>query len=292
MLTLNDWLEGARLRTLPAAGAPVIAGTGIALSEGGAHLGRAALALAVALFLQIGVNFSNDYSDGVRGTDVGRVGPLRLTASGKIPPRQVLALALWCFGIAGLLGLVLVAACGKWWLLIPGAAAIVAAWYYTGGKHPYGYMGIAEIFVFAFFGLMATVGTTYTQTLSAPVAAWLTGSAMGLYSCALLMVNNIRDIPTDTVHGKKTLAVRLGDTVARRVYAAEVVVAALLTAAGMVTNRGLVAFVTVVLLMVSFYLASRVLSGISGKKLVKVLAHTGITTLIAGIAVFVCGAVG
>ena len=241
--TLRDWLEGARLRTLPAAVAPVLLGAGaayfltaqagVAASDASSalftpdrlpafSLGKSGLALLVALFLQIGVNFANDYSDGVRGTDDSRVGPQRLTASGVMRPRQVLALALGCFAAAALAGLGLVAWAGTWWMLLLGAAAVAAAWFYTGGRHPYGYagVGLSELLVFVFFGLVACVGTAYVQVYQAPGWLWLAASALGLYSVSLLVVNNIRDIPTDRLAGKTTLMVRLGDRLSRVSYAA------------------------------------------------------------------------
>ncbi len=214
---LNDWIEGARPRTLPASLAPVIAGTAFALPYG-ASWPRAFLAALVALLLQIGVNYSNDYSDGIRGTDDHRQGPPRLTGGRKASPRTVKCVAFSCFSAACMVGLVLLALSGTWWLIAAGALAVLAAWYYTGGSHPYGYMGLGEIFVFVFFGLMATVGTTYTQVLRAPWQAWLGACAIGLLACAILMVNNIRDIPTDALAGKHTLAVRLGESGARLAY--------------------------------------------------------------------------
>ena len=225
MATAANWLEGARLRTLPAALAPVIVGTAAALHLGVWEPLRAFLALLVALLLQIGVNFSNDYSDGIRGSDDQRVGPPRLTASGAVTPRTVLAAALTCFGLAGIAGLILVALSGTWWLILAGVAAVIAAWFYTGGRTPYGYMGIglSELMVFVFFGLMATAGTTYTQLMPRPDASlpawvWLLACGMGILSVSLLMVNNIRDIPTDRECGKTTLAVRVGDQSSRWVY--------------------------------------------------------------------------
>lgn len=195
----------------------MLAGTGAA--GGDARFGRALLAAIVALALQIGVNFANDYSDGIRGTDEHRVGPMRLTASGVVPPGTVKRIAFAWFGLAAAAGLALVAVSGVWWLLAAGAAAIVAAWFYTGGKTPYGYLGLGEVVVFIFFGLMATWGTTYTQTLDLSLASALAGVSMGFVACALLMINNIRDIPTDTASGKRTLAVRIGEGAARWVYA-------------------------------------------------------------------------
>ncbi|MCF2706002.1 1,4-dihydroxy-2-naphthoate polyprenyltransferase [Arcanobacterium haemolyticum] len=219
MAHVSDWIEGARPRTLPASLAPVIAGTGIALGMGEAHTLRALLAALVALLFQVGVNYSNDYSDGIRGTDDFRTGPARLTGGGKASPRTVKLAAFIFFGLGCAAGLILVAVSETWWLIGAGALAVVAAWYYTGGKHPYGYMGLGEVFVFVFFGLMATAGTTYTQALSVPTQGWIVACAIGLIACAILMVNNIRDIPTDRESGKMTLAVRLGDRAARAGYA-------------------------------------------------------------------------
>ncbi|MDN6486765.1 1,4-dihydroxy-2-naphthoate polyprenyltransferase [Ancrocorticia populi] len=218
MATVNDWIEGARLRTLPASVAPVLAGTGIAFWMGHGSVVRGLLAAAVALAFQVGVNFSNDYSDGIRGTDDVRTGPPRLTGGGKAKPSTVKRAAFACFGIGCLAGLWLVALAGAWWMILAGGLAVVAAWYYTGGRHPYGYMGLGEVFVFVFFGLLATVGTTYTQALHVTWHAWVSAIAIGLIACALLMVNNIRDIPTDSVAGKNTLAVRLGELPARLTY--------------------------------------------------------------------------
>jgi len=176
------------------------------------------LALAVAIFLQIGVNFANDYSDGIRGTDEYRVGPARLTASGLVNQKRVLATALTFFGLAAVAGLAAVVVSGRWWFLAVGVLAIVAAWFYTGGKRPYGYMGLGEVFVFIFFGLVATVGTVWLQTDMHADETWVTAIGIGLFAVAVLMANNIRDIPTDTLSGKKTLAVRLGKTWSKVFY--------------------------------------------------------------------------
>ena len=224
--TARDWIGGARLRTLPLAIAPVALGTGAAhlLSDGGWHWVRALLALAVAVFLQIGVNFANDYSDGVRGTDKNRVGPSRLTGSGAAKPRTVLVVALVFFGLAGLAGLALTITSGYYWLLAVGAVCIAAAYLYTGGERPYGYNGLGEVFVFIFFGLVATAGTTFTQVGTVNVESWLGGVAAGLFACAVLMVNNIRDIAQDTLSGKRTLAVLVGRRTARILFAVFVTV--------------------------------------------------------------------
>ncbi|PRY67037.1 1,4-dihydroxy-2-naphthoate prenyltransferase [Glaciihabitans tibetensis] len=218
--TAADWISGARLRTLPLGIAPVALGTGAAhlLDDNGWHWVRALLALVVAVALQIGVNYANDYSDGIRGTDNHRVGPARLTGSGAAAPRTVLIVALSFFALAALAGLVLVILTGYYWLLIVGAAAIVAGYYYTGGKRPYGYNALGEVFVFVFFGLVATAGTTYVQEGEVNVESWLSGVAIGFIACAVLMVNNIRDIHQDRLAGKRTLAVVLGDRAARIVF--------------------------------------------------------------------------
>jgi 1,4-dihydroxy-2-naphthoate octaprenyltransferase len=223
--TPAQWLAGARPRTLPAAVAPVLVGTAVAAWDGGAVWDRALLALVVALALQVGVNYANDYSDGVRGTDAQRVGPVRLVGQGLAPPAAVKRAAMLAFGVAGLAGLLLVALSGQWWLLLVGAAAILAAWTYTGGPRPYGYAGLGEVFVFVFFGLVAVGGTALTQSGVLSGLALLGGVGVGALSCAILVVNNLRDIPGDTVAGKRTLAVRLGDPATRRLYAALVGVA-------------------------------------------------------------------
>lgn len=206
------------------AAAPVIAGTAAAQALHAAQLVPAVLALLVALLLQIGVNYANDYSDGVRGTDDERVGPLRLTGSGAATARQVKRAAFACFGFAAVAGVTLVALSGQWWLGVVGVLAIAAAWGYTGGKKPYGYMGLGDVFVFIFFGLVATLGTTITQAGRLNLDSWVLAISTGLFACALLMANNIRDIPGDELVGKRTLAVRLGDPKARLAFTAELFV--------------------------------------------------------------------
>ncbi|KHK98055.1 1,4-dihydroxy-2-naphthoate prenyltransferase [Microbacterium mangrovi] len=209
--TAGDWISAARLRTLPLAVTPVLIGTGAAhVIDPATHWLRALACLAVAVFLQIGVNFANDYSDGIRGTDDVRVGPARLTGGGKAKPRTVLVVALSFFALAGLAGLALVIVTAQWWMLVVGAACIVAAWFYTGGKKPYGYYGLGEVFVFVFFGLVATVGTTWMQVLAAPQESWFGGVAAGLLACAVLTANNLRDIDQDRTAGKRTLSVLIG----------------------------------------------------------------------------------
>ncbi len=219
--TASDWIAGARLRTLPLAIAPVVIGTGAATIADGAgvyHPVRAVLALLVAVFLQIGVNYANDYSDGVRGTDAYRVGPSRLTGSGRARPRAVLTVALTFFALGALSGLVLVVLTQRWWALPVGAVAIAAAWFYTGGKRPYGYYGLGEVFVFVFFGLVATAGTTYMLAGVVNQESWFGAVIAGLIACAVLMVNNIRDIEPDKQAGKRTLAVLIGNVASRIVF--------------------------------------------------------------------------
>lgn len=210
--TAADWISGARIRTLPLAFAPVAIGSGVASITEQFNAPVALLCLVVALALQIGVNYSNDYSDGVRGTDDYRVGPARLTGSGAADPKKVLAVALAFFALSGVAGIAIVVLTSTWWMLAVGAVAIVATWFYTGGRRPYGYAGLGEVMVFIFFGLVATLGTTYVQTGSFSQESLLGGIGIGLISCAVLVVNNIRDIATDTLAGKKTLAVRMGRT--------------------------------------------------------------------------------
>ncbi len=208
---LGDWIGAARLRTLPLAITPVLIGTGAArVVDGQFHWLLALGCLAVAVLLQIGVNYANDYSDGVRGTDDFRVGPARLTGAGRARPRTVRTVAFVCFGLAALAGLALVIRTGHWWLVLVGVACVVAAWFYTGGKRPYGYAGFGELFVFVFFGLVATAGTTFIQVGTVTQESWFGAVAAGLLACAVLLANNLRDIEPDAKAGKRTLSVRIG----------------------------------------------------------------------------------
>lgn len=283
MATPQQWWQGARPRTLPAAVAPVAAGTGVAAFYGSVELVLALLALVVALSFQVGVNYANDYSDGVRGTDEHRVGPMRLTATGVAAPASVRWAAVLCFGLGALAGLVTVMLTEQWWLVAVGAACMVAAWYYTGGRNPYGYLGLGEVSVFVFFGLVATMGTAYVQTESWSWLALLVASGVGALACALLVVNNLRDIPTDTEADKRTLAVRLGDRRTRILYV--VLVAAALVAV-VVASLGwtpsalwaLVAFIPVAPPI------GAVLGGASGRDLSPVLQATGLIQLLYGIS--------
>ncbi|MFF4197410.1 1,4-dihydroxy-2-naphthoate polyprenyltransferase [Nonomuraea sp. NPDC001831] len=218
MATPGQWIAGARPRTLPNAVVPVMVGTGVAIGDGGFVWWRAVLALLVALSLQIGVNYANDYSDGIRGTDDQRVGPMRLVGSRAATPRQVLTAALGCFAVAAVLGLVLVVVTRAWWILLVGVACIAAAWFYTGGKRPYGYRGLGELAVFVFFGVVPVMGTAYVQTEQLSWTAFLASIPVGLLSCSMLVVNNLRDVQTDGTSGKRTLAVVLGAERTRALY--------------------------------------------------------------------------
>ena len=219
--TARDWIAGARIRTLPLGIAPVAVGTATAYilgDNGEFHWRRALLCLIVAVAIQIAVNYANDYSDGVRGTDKHRVGPSRLTGSGAAKPRTVLTVALVFFGIAAVAGLVLAIGTGYYWLIAVGAVCIVAAWFYTGGKRPYGYNALGEVFVFVFFGLVATAGTTFVQAGTVSAESWAGGVALGFFACAVLIVNNLRDIEQDRVAGKRTLTVLIGARASRILF--------------------------------------------------------------------------
>ncbi|MDR9443981.1 MAG: 1,4-dihydroxy-2-naphthoate polyprenyltransferase [Microbacteriaceae bacterium] len=218
MASISNWVSGARVRTLPLAFSPVILGSAIASSIDGFDPLIAFLALLVAVFLQLGVNYSNDYSDGVRGTDDYRLGPQRLTGSGTVEPKKVLYVAFGFFALAAFSGLVIVLLTAQWWLLLIGVLAILAAWYYTGGKDPYGYAGLGELSVFIFFGPVATVGTSFAQTLVFQADALIAGIGLGLFAAAVLVTNNIRDIETDKQAGKRTLAVFMGSKASKVFY--------------------------------------------------------------------------
>ncbi len=281
MATPAQWLEGARPRTLPAAVAPVAAGTGAAAAVDGFDLGRALLALLVAVALQVAVNYANDYSDGVRGTDADRVGPLRLVGSGVASPGAVKRAALLAFVVAAAAGLVL-ALLVAWWLLLVGAACMVAAWYYTGGRSPYGYRGLGEVSVFVFFGLVATVGTTYVQAEEVTAASMLAGIGCGALACAILVANNLRDIPTDEVAGKRTLAVRLGDRRTRLLYVALVFTAYAVVV--LIAVQHLIVMVTLGTALPAVRPTLGVLFGAKGRELVPVLKETGLLLLVYGVA--------
>lgn len=274
----SDWIAGARPRTLPAAVSPVLAGTGVAAYADAAVWWKALLALVVSLALQVAVNYANDYSDGIRGTDDDRVGPMRLVGSGAATPAAVKRAAFVAFGVAGAAGLVL-AATTAWWLVAVGLVSVLAAWFYTGGSKPYGYLGLGEVMVFVFFGLVAVVGTTYVQTQSWEWAALYAAVGIGALACAILVVNNLRDIPTDAVVGKRTLAVVLGDRRTRGLYLALVVLAAAaVVAVAAVTTWWALAGLAFVVLTVPAL--RTVLGGATGPGLVPVLQQTGLAELL------------
>jgi 1,4-dihydroxy-2-naphthoate polyprenyltransferase len=280
MADLRQWIAGARPRTLPAAVAPVAVGTGVAAAESGAVWGRAGLALVVALALQVGVNYANDYSDGIRGTDDDRTGPARLVGSGAAPPAHVRGAALACFGLAALAGLVL-AALTTPWLIAVGAAAIAAAWLYTGGPRPYGYNAGGEVAVFVFFGVVSVVGTAYVQLQRVPWTAWVAAVPIGLLICAILVVNNLRDIPTDAASGKRTLAVLLGDR-RTRVLFATCLVAPFVIAAALALARPYAALALLALPLTVGPIRG-VLGGATGGRLIPPLGATGLLSLVFGL---------
>lgn len=280
MATPAQWLAGARPRTLPAAIVPVMVGTAVAHAGGRVVWWRAALALVVSLAIQVGTNYANDYSDGVRGTDQVRVGPVRLVAGGLAPPAAVRRAAWAAFGAAGVAGLVLAVAVSPWLLLV-GAACIAAGWLYTGGPHPYGYLGFGELFVFVFFGLVAVAGTAYVAGGRITGLAVAAGVPVGLAAVALLVVNNLRDVPTDAAAGKRTLAVRIGVGRTRALYA----LAALLA---VVAGAALAAWRPWALLALGAVVPAvpplrLVLGGASGRALVAALGMTGLTQLALGV---------
>ncbi len=273
-----DWIAGARPRTLPAAIAPVLAGTATAVHAGGSHPVLALLALVVALALQVGVNYANDYSDGIRGTDTDRVGPLRLVGSGTVPAATVKRAALLSFAVAALAGLIIVAVTGQWWMIAVGAICIAAAWFYTGGKNPYGYAGLGEVAVFVFFGLVAVCGTTYIQTGFVDLATFSASIAIGSMACAILVANNLRDLDGDTAAGKRTLATRLGDEDTRRLFLGLAMLSALalLGTAAATSWWALLALLSLLTLVPA---TANVLSGAKGTQLIAVLARTGTAEL-------------
>ena len=282
--TPEQWLAGARPRTLPAAVAPVLAGTGVAAYLDASGGWKAQLTLLVSVALQVGVNYANDYSDGVRGTDADRVGPMRLVGSGAAQPAEVKRAAFLSFGVACVAGLVL-ALTTSVWLVVIGVACVAAAWFYTGGRKPYGYMALGEVMVFVFFGLVAVVGTTYVQTESLPLAAWYAGAGVGALACAILVANNLRDVPTDREHGKRTLAVLLGDEQTRYFFAFLVGLAAIvLLGVALVTSAwALVAFAFLVPVAPA---VRAVLGGAGGRDLVPVLQAVGVSELVYALGIF------
>ena len=280
--TPSQWLAGARPRTLAAACSPVIAGTGVAVFEQGASWLAALLALLVSLALQVGVNYANDYSDGIRGTDAVRVGPLRLVGSGLASPALVKRAAFVSFGVAGVAGLALVIMTQHWWLVAVGIACVLAAWYYTGGTRPYGYAGLGEVSVFIFFGLVAVCGTAYVQVGRVSLATLLTGIWVGALACAILVANNLRDIRGDAHVGKRTFATRLGDAHTRTFYVILISLSALLIilVAALTTWWALLGLAGLVLIIPAVRI---VLSGGTGPALIAVLKATSLAELVCAI---------
>jgi len=281
MATTAQWIEGARPRTLPNAIAPVLVGTGAAVSLDAGVWWKALLALIVSLALIVGVNFANDYSDGIRGTDDDRVGPLRLVGSKAASAGAVKRAAIGCFAVGAVAGIVL-AATSAWWLVIVGLICIAGAWYYTGGSKPYGYSGFGEIAVFVFFGLVAVLGTQYVQAEQIDWASVLAAVAVGSFSSAVLVANNLRDIPTDTESGKRTLAVRLGDTRTRYLHLALLVVPFAMTVA--LTARTPWALVALLALPLAARANSPVRGGAHGFELIPALRDSGLAMLVWGAA--------
>lgn len=289
MATFAQWVEGARPRTLPNAIAPVIAGTGAAAWLQAACWWKALLALVVAVAMIVGVNYANDYSDGIRGTDDVRAGPLRLVGSKVATPRAVLTAAVVSLVAAAVAGLVL-AVLSAPWLIAVGAVCIAGAWLYTGGSKPYGYLGLGEVAVFVFFGLVAVLGTQYTQALRIDWVGVAIAVAMGSLSSAVLVANNLRDIPTDKESGKITLAVRLGDSRTRLLYQALLVVAFALTLVLMLATPW--AAVGLVALPLAMRAAAPVRKHLGGRELIPVLRDTGLTMLVWAVAVALALAFG
>ncbi|MFL6123465.1 1,4-dihydroxy-2-naphthoate polyprenyltransferase [Actinophytocola sp.] len=277
MATTAEWVAGARVRTLPNSVAPVIVGAGAAAAIGGFSWWASLLALVVSLALQVGVNYANDYSDGIRGTDDARVGPLRLVASGVAPAAQVRLAAFACFGVAGVAGLVLVALSGHWWLVTVGVVSVAAAWFYTGGPRPYGYAGWGEVAVFVFFGPVAVLGTLYVQTGRLTWAGVGGAVALGCISASVLVTNNLRDLPTDSASGKITLAVRLGDRRTRLLFIVLVAVPFVVSVVGGVWLPWLLLGLLAGVLAVPA--ARAVAGGAAGMALIPVLRDTSLAML-------------
>jgi 1,4-dihydroxy-2-naphthoate polyprenyltransferase len=283
---MNHWVAGARPRTLPAAVVPVVVGTAAAVGAAtdGIVWWRAAAALVVAVAVQVGTNYANDYSDGVRGTDAPstRVGPVRLVGSGLATPTAVRRAALVAFLVAGLAGLALALAV-ELWLLAVGAASFLAGWLYTGGPKPYGYLGLGEVFVFVFFGVVATTGSAFVQTERVTALDLGASVPVGLLATALLVANNLRDIPSDTAAGKRTLAVRLGDRWTRWLYVALVVGALAGVAVVAVVGDRPLALLGLLAAPLAIRPVRSVLDGAVGRSLISVLVDTGRLQLAAGV---------
>ncbi|WP_372736863.1 1,4-dihydroxy-2-naphthoate polyprenyltransferase [Nocardioides sp.] len=278
MATPGQWWAGARPRTLPAAVSPVLAGTGVAAYVDAVVWWKALLALVVSLALQIAVNYANDYSDGIRGTDDDRVGPMRLVGSGAAPAAAVKLAAFLAFAVAAAAGLIL-AATTAWWLVVVGLVSVLAAWFYTGGSKPYGYLGLGELMVFVFFGLVAVIGTTYVQTQTWEWPAFFAAVGVGSLACAILVVNNLRDIPSDTAAGKLTLAVKLGADRTRAFYLLLVLAAAAAVVA-LAAATTWAALIGLGFLAVALRGLRIVMGGATGPALIPVLQQTGLAQLL------------
>ncbi|MCE7005621.1 1,4-dihydroxy-2-naphthoate polyprenyltransferase [Kibdelosporangium philippinense] len=290
MATVAQWMAGARVRTLPNSISPVLVGAGAAVAINGFVWWQAVLALIVALAFQVGVNYANDYSDGIRGTDTERVGPLRLVGSGLVPPGAVRTAAFACFGVACLAGLGLVISSGQWWLIAVGIVCLLGAWYYTGGKNPYGYIGLGELAVFLFFGPVPVLGTIYAQTGQISWLAATASVALGSFSAAVLAANNLRDRPTDAESGKHTMAVRLGDKGARTFYSVLALIPFVVTFA--------LTFIASPWFLLGLFAALKispcirsVYSGAVGPALIPVLKDTAVAMLIWAVATTVAAIV-
>lgn len=274
---MNKWIVGARVKTLPAAVSPVIIGTSFA---NGIDWFKALLALIVSCALQVGVNYANDYSDGIRGTDTNRLGPTRLVASGLATASAVKNAAIISFIIAIIAGSIL-SMLSNWWLIVIGAISILAAWGYTGGKKPYGYLGFGELAVFVFFGLVATIGSYFVQSATINWQVFLLSIPVGCLSCAILVLNNLRDLPKDKMVSKNTLAVLLGDKKTRIFYVILLVISQLLSVILSIIDIKLLA--TLICIPLTFNLSKRILSGVSGVELISVLARTASLQLLLSI---------
>ncbi|MFZ9807587.1 MAG: 1,4-dihydroxy-2-naphthoate polyprenyltransferase [Ilumatobacteraceae bacterium] len=284
--SINLWIQGARPKTLPAAIAPVVVGAACAQLESSTQNNwlNAVFALAVSLALQVAVNYANDYSDGIRGTDKNRVGPLRLVGSGAKKPADVKKATFLAFGVAAVFGFVL-AATTTWWLLLVGVFCFLAGWFYTGGKHPYGYLGFGEVFVFIFFGVVATMGTTFVINEQLTLVSFLASVVVGCLACALLAVNNLRDIAGDQISNKKTLAVRIGESGARKFYISLFIVAGF--AVTLIALSYSAALIAMLGLAVAVKPIKRVYAGATGADLIDVLVMTGRVQILVAISLSV-----
>lgn len=284
--SIDLWIQGARPKTLPAAIAPVVVGAACAQLESSTQNNwlNAVFALAVSLALQVAVNYANDYSDGIRGTDKNRVGPLRLVGSGAKKPADVKKATFLAFGVAAVFGFVL-AATTTWWLLLVGVFCFLAGWFYTGGKHPYGYLGFGEVFVFIFFGVVATMGTTFVINEQLTLVSFLASVVVGCLACALLAVNNLRDIAGDQISNKKTLAVRIGESGARKFYISLFIVAGF--AVILIALSYSAALIAMLGLAVAVKPIKRVYAGATGADLIDVLVMTGRVQILVAISLSV-----